>query len=145
MRVFGFLVLWILVAACLDEQDCLITTTNLVKVSFKDSKNAAREIVFDEITVSGLDKKYYVAATVASVQLPVTPAESEVTLTFSFENRVETLTVGYDIASEIISKDCGAFTNYINLGVNNTSFDSLRVVNNSLTINAAVNVEILVD
>lgn len=145
MRVIWFLILWLLVAACLDEQDCLITSTNLVKFSFKNSKNAAREIVFDEITVSGLANKYYVAAKATSVQLPVTPAESEVTFTLSFENRVETLTVGYDIATEIISKDCGAFTNYTNLGVNNTSFDSLRVVNNSLTINAAVNVEILVD
>lgn len=104
-----------------------------------------REITFDEITISGLSKKYYVNTKVSSVQLPVSPAESDIIITFSFENRVETLRLTYDADTEIISPECGAFIQYINLDVDNTSFDVVEILNNRLTLKATGNVQIRVD
>ncbi len=115
-----------------------------MKISFKKPDDSARKILFNEIAISGLDKKYYTDS-VTSVQLPVNPSEEDITFTFSFENRVETLQLKYKPITEVISPECGAFTHYINLDVENTSFPEFLVVTNQLTINAAVNVQVRVD
>jgi hypothetical protein len=116
----------------------------LVKISFKNG-NSARVIAFDEITVSGLDKIYYQDVAVSSVQLPVNPEASEMTFTFKFEGREETLTIGYETSVQIISVDCGAFTNYVNLSVISSTFVDPQVLVNQLSTNATVNIQISID
>jgi len=146
LKFVRFIPLFFVFAGCLNEPDCLITSTNLVKISFKKSNNSARKILFNEITISGLDNdKKYQTDSVTSIQLPVTPAEGDITFTFSFESRVETLRLKYDTQTEIISPECGAFVNYINLDVADTSFEVVEILNNRLTLNAPVNVQIRVD
>lgn len=146
MRIVQLIILIFTFSACLNEPDCLVKNTNELKVSFKINSKTAREITFDEITVSGLDKKYYVGSKVSSVRLPVNPSLSETIFTFKFEGRVETLKVFYDNVSKIISPSCGAYLYQENLLVNETTFgaDSVIVVFNQLLTDATVNIEIYI-
>ncbi len=77
--------------------------------------------------------------------LPVSPEETEVIFTFAFEGRIETLRLNYTTGAEVISPDCGAFLNYKDLTVAETTFELFNVVNNNLLINATVNLEIRID
>jgi hypothetical protein len=144
LKFVRFISLFIFLTGCLGQPDCLITSTNLVKISFKNG-NSVRVIAFDEITVSGLDKIYYQDVAVSSVQLPVNPEASEMTFTFKFEGREETLTIGYETSVQIISVDCGAFTNYVNLSVISSTFVDPQVLVNQLSTNATVNIQISID
>jgi Family of unknown function (DUF6452) len=141
LKFVRFVSLFFITVGCLNEPDCLITSTNLAKIAFVNGKNI-REITFDEIRVSGLDKIYYENAKVSSVQLPVNPETTEITFTFAFENRVETLHLKYKTSVQIISDKCGAFTNYGDLEIIESSFTDTQVVDNQLSTNATVNIQI---
>ena len=145
MRIVQFIILFFLLAGCLNEPDCIITSTNLVKISFKKDSKTVREITFDKINVSGLTKDFYIKQKVTSVQLPVDPVEIESTFTFYFEGRTETMLLTYSKKAEVISASCGAFTNYSDLLVSESSFDSLRITNNQLLINATSNLEVFIE
>jgi hypothetical protein len=144
LKFVRFIGLFFLLTGCLSQPDCLITSTNLVKITFKSGNNI-RLVAFDEIKVSGLDKLYYQNEAVSAVQLPVNPEASEMTFTFKFEGREETLTVGYETSVQIVSVDCGAFTNYVNLSVINSTFTDPQVLVNQLSTHATVNIQISVD
>ena len=130
---------------CLDEQDCIITSTNLVKINFKIDSKTARVITFTKINVSGLTKDFYSGASVSSVQLPVSPDDNEATFTFEFEGRTETMHLTYTRQSEVVSTSCGAFTNYSGLSVSESSFELFTLTNRQLVINAASNLEVFVE
>ena len=144
LKVVRFISLFFITVGCLNEPDCIITSTNLAKIAFVNGKNI-REITFDEIQVSDLDKIYYENAKVSSVQLPVNPETTEITFTFAFEGRVETLHLRYKTSVQIISDKCGAFTNYVDLEIIESSFTDTQVVANQLSTNATVNIQISVD
>lgn len=142
MRFVQFILLILLFSGCLNQPDCTPTNTNEVKIAFKLTEKTALEITFDEITVSGLDKKFYVGGKVSSVILPVNPEIPETTITFKFEGRTETMKLSYNMVSRVISKDCGAFLYQENLKVEESSFPRFDVVNNKLLTNAQVNINV---
>jgi len=145
VRIFGVLVLLILAGACLDERDCLIKSTNQVKIQFKNLKNKNKNIKLDSVEVVGLGYFYPTTDSISSLALPVSPVMDEATFTFYYYNNAKVLRVGYLTQAEVISAECGAFTNYIDLQVINTSFDSLALVNDQLLINQnAINLEIFI-
>lgn len=146
MRIVQLILLIFLFSGCLNEPDCIPNNTNVVKIAFKINSKTPREITFNEITVSGLDKKFYVGAKVSSVALEVSTIEPETTLTFKFENRTETMILSYDMVSRVISPDCGAFLYHENLTVKETTFESesVIIVNNKLLSNATSNIEVYI-
>ncbi len=145
VRIVQSIMLFFLLSGCLNEPDCIITSSNLVKIYFKKDSKTAREITFNKINVSGLTKDFYVEKKVTSVELPVDPEDIKSTFTFYFEGRTETILLTYSKQAEVISAPCGAFTNYSDLFVSESSFDSLRITNNQLLINATSNLEIFIE
>jgi Family of unknown function (DUF6452) len=145
VRIVQFIVLFFFLTGCLNEPDCIITSTNLVKINFKKDSKTAREITFDKINVSGLTKDFYAGQKVISVQLPVDPEATESTFTFYFEGRTDTIHLSYSKQSEVISATCGAFTNYSGLTVSESSFELFKITNTQLLINASSNIEIFVE
>lgn len=137
--------MFFLVTGCLNEPDCIITSTNLVKINFKKDSKTAREITFAQINVSGLTNDFYAGQKETSVQLPVDPEATESTFTFYFEGRIETLHLTYSKQSQVISVACGAFTNYSGLTVTESSFELFNIINTQLLINATTNIEIFVE
>lgn len=145
MRIVQFIALIFLFSGCLNEPDCIITSTNLVKIYFKKDSKTPREIAFTKINVSGLTKDFYAGQKVSYVELPVNPEDIESTFTFTFEGRVETLHLTYTKQSQVISAPCGAFTNYSNLAVPETSFELFKITNNLLLLDATSNLEIYLE
>jgi hypothetical protein len=134
-----------LFSGCLNEPDCIITSTNLVKIYFKINSTTPREITFTKINVSGLTKDFYAGQKTSYMELPVNPEDIEATFTFYFEGRVETVHLTYTKQSQVISTSCGAFTNYSNLSVAETSFELFKITNNLLLLDATSNLEIYLD
>lgn len=145
MKAFWFLGLVLLLASCLNEPDCIITSTNLVKVSFKNLENKALSMDMDSIIVAGLARPFYKDSTVTSVQLPVSPDQDEAMFTFVYNDLRQTLSLSYIRGIEVISPECGAYPNFRGLNVVTTSFDSLNLVNDRLILNATVNLEIYLE
>jgi hypothetical protein len=144
VRIVQLISLIYLFSGCLNEPDCQITNTNLVKIAFKIDSKTPREITFDEITVSGLDDKFYTNARVSTVELPVSPVVPETTITFKFEGRTETMTLTYLMISRVISPDCGAYLYHENVSVKESSFDeeSINLISDKLLTNVTVNIEV---
>jgi hypothetical protein len=134
-----------LLTGCLNEPDCIITSTNLVKINFKKDSKTTRPIVVTKINVSGVTKDFYTGETVSSVQLPVNPDADESTFTFVFEGRTETLQLSYTKTTKVISLDCGAFTNYGDLAISESTFELYKITNNQLLINATTNLDIFLE
>jgi len=145
VRIVQILSLIFLLTGCLNEPDCVVTSTNLVKINFKKDSKTSREITFTRINVSGLTKDFYAQEKVTSVELPVNPDDTEATFTFYFEDRTETMQLTYTRKSEVISATCGAYTNYAGLTVTESSFELFNVTNTQLLINATSNIEVFVE
>lgn len=144
MRFVQFILLILLFSGCLNQPDCTPTNTNEVKIAFNKSEKVIREITFDEITVSGLNKKFYVNSKVSSVILPVNSEIPETTITFKFEGRTETMKLSYNMVSRVISKDCGAFLYQENLKVDDSTLKAFEIVNDKLLTNAKVNINVFI-
>jgi Family of unknown function (DUF6452) len=134
-----------LLTGCLNEADCIITSTNLVKIYFKIDSKTPRVINFTKINASGLTKDFYAGLSVSYVELPVNPDDNEAIFTFVFEGRTETIRLTYTRQSEVISPSCGAFTNYSDLSVAESSFEVFTITNKQLLINATSNLEVFVE
>jgi antitoxin component YwqK of YwqJK toxin-antitoxin module len=145
VRIVQIVSLIFLFTGCLNEPDCIITSTNLVKINFKKDSKTQRQILFTKINVSGSTKDFYAGENVSYVELPVKPDDTEATFTFYFEGRTETMLLTYTRKSEVISASCGAFTNYSDLTMTETSFDLYNIINNQLLINAPGNLEVFVE
>jgi Family of unknown function (DUF6452) len=145
VRIVQIISLIFLFSGCLNEPDCIITSTNLVKINFKKDSKTQRQILFTKINVSGLSKDFYAGENVSYVELPVNPDDTEATFTFYFEGRTETIQLTYTRQSEVISSSCGAFTNYSDLSVPESSFELFNITNKQLLINATSNLEVFVE
>jgi hypothetical protein len=145
VRFTWFASLILLFSACLNEPDCIDTSTDVVKIAFKASDHTALEVNFTEIQVAGLGKKFYPATKTSSVELPVNPEQSQVTFTFLFDNRTETLILNYVRRAQVVSPSCGAFQNYSGLQIEDTTFEDFRIINTQLSKNATVNIEIFLE
>jgi hypothetical protein len=137
-----FFFLFLLFSACLNEPDCLINTTNLVKIDFKNAAGAEQTVTVSKITVSGLTENLYINQTVKAVQLPLNPQDTETTFTFQIGTTTSTLTVTYAKTTRIVSTACGAYVYYSDLAVADHNFTTVKVKNKLLYTNITSNVEI---
>ena len=136
-------VILLVLSACLDEPDCIVTATNLVKISLrKINVDSANTVAFSKITVTGTDTLFYKNKKASSLSLPVNPGTTKITIKFYYGASIDSLTLGYSLRRVIISPDCGAFVYFENLGVLSTSFTSIKVNNSQLSTSATNNLEI---
>jgi hypothetical protein len=145
----------LLVASCLDEPDCIRIADTAVVISFKKlSDNTKDTVVLYTIVAEAngpvADSTFYdygnepegdtlrgVPAVVA-----VEPFSGATKFTFDFPLTQKYLELGYNTSIRFISEDCGSESIVTSLKILSTDFDSVRVVNNILTINRFVNIEI---
>ena len=148
MRLLFIGLLVLLFSACLDDPDCVVTSTNFVRITMKtmssDSTKADSTIAvaFWGITASGTDSVFHKSDTVSMVSLPVNPGSMETKFKFFYGANSDSLTLGYTKKTEIISPQCGAFLYYQNLRVISTSFKTVKVINTQLATSVTSNIEI---
>jgi hypothetical protein len=149
------LIIFLIVAlgSCLDNDICLRGADNALVIEFKKlSDGLADTVTFLNIEATGVDSVFYKdfpedltdtlfvddVATVA-----VNPyAESTFFRFNDFRGEPQTLEVGYKTEVRFVSEECGSERLQYNLKVIGTSFDSVRVVRNSLNKGRSTNIEI---
>ncbi len=140
----------LVLAACLDDPDCVRNADTALVIQFKrllDGKNDT--LIFYRVEAAGTDSIFYgqqpdeLDTLLGSVMLlAINPNAVTTEFTFFFPVAERTLVVEYNRSARFISEDCGSEVSLSGLKVASTSFDSVRVVNPVLSKNRTVNIEI---
>jgi Family of unknown function (DUF6452) len=137
-----------LFTSCFTQNDCIITSTNLVKIDFFTLAGVIRPTTFLSVHNTDSTVIYYPAlgatpAPINTLALPLDQDTNESSFVLvTTENVKYTLTLGYTSFSRVISTDCGAYQYFKDLSVPQTSFDSTRVISPQLFTSVKQNVKI---
>lgn len=124
--IFSLLIL----SSCLDEADCVTTTTDFVNVRFYERENNLTDTLFlTSLTALGSDSVLYNQDTVTSVRLPLDPQANSARYVFQSQYGRDTLVLTYSLGTRLISEDCGVEILYSQLDYLSHSFDSVNVAN----------------
>jgi Family of unknown function (DUF6452) len=138
----------VLLVSCFNQGDCLITSTNLIKISFQKKLDGTTKLttflhvqaVTDNVT---FDFPTLENTPVQLIALPLDPDNTTTTFVFQTSDSLTyRMTVGYNQYTKIISTDCGAFLFFKDLSVTGTTFDSTKVINRQLLKSVANNLEV---
>lgn len=131
---------------CLTEPDCFDTSTNQATFAFYDADDDLRVVKIDSIAISGVEGFLIPDDnTFSSISLPVDPAETDVIITFYFGADTETVSLTYQLQTEVISEDCGALAYITDLNLTDSSFENITILNTRLATNAGTNVKIILE
>ncbi|MBX2915258.1 MAG: hypothetical protein KF856_08320 [Cyclobacteriaceae bacterium] len=130
---------------CLTEPDCFDTSANLCTFAFFNASNNPADVQVDSIAISGLPQLLIpTPTTFRQIALPFNPAEPGVTVTFYFGNVPQTVSLRYQLKTEVVSQDCGALAYISDLSLVDSSFDNITVLNKQLATNAGTNVKVVI-
>ena len=129
--------------ACLEEPDCVSSTTNFVNLKFYSMENNQPDtLTVTRVTIAGSDSILAADQNIIQLTLPLNPIASQSTFIFDTELGTDTLTLTYKVSARLISEDCGVETIYSNLGYAKNDFDSIRFVNTILIENVKEDIQI---
>jgi hypothetical protein len=145
LRALVAIILMLAVSACFDEGECLITNTNIVKVSLRSKQTGQLvSITFDSVSIAHTDSVYYINKQVQGLGLPVNPGVTEMAYVLAYGGKKDTLLLTYTNQSVVLGPACGAFPFQKNLAVKYSTFgqDSVAVTNETLLRDVAENIRI---
>jgi hypothetical protein len=128
-------------ASCYDQGDCILTSSNWIRVDFYNSQKRAepKAILFDSALAfpPGLIVKDTFPPSRATIYLPVDPTQNQTTFLIYYDKKVETLVFSYTTQSKVLSPDCGTYSYQNDLTIVSSTLpaDSAVVVNQQLRIN----------
>jgi hypothetical protein len=116
--------------SCLDDADCVTTTTDFVNLRFYDRENNLIDTLnLVSLTAVGSDSVLVADSMVTAVRVPLDPQNESATYVFNSQFGRHTLTLSYALGTRLISEDCGVEIIYSQLALVSHSFDSVSVVN----------------
>lgn len=144
-RFFPLGLILFIFSSCLNEPDCVVTATNIVRVSFErlipDSLNTDTVVFIDSVQVSGTFALYHEGDTTSQLQLPVDPQQLTTTFrVFYYDSIMDSIRISYTRKAQVVSPACGAFTHFQDLVVLSTSFGNLIVEDPTLSSSATSNI-----
>ena len=144
MKIFGAMMIVFSIAACNEVVDCSRETKTTARISFfKKTDGSTLAIAFDTIMAIGSESFFFTAIDSSSVyDLPLDPNVNSTTFIFIKASVTDTLNLGYENQFVIIDEDCVPEIAFNNLEILNTSFDSLRIVENRLLVEVENNIKI---
>lgn len=134
----------LVLSSCFNQGECLITNTNIVRVSLRTKKDGAVVgVAFTSVSVLN-DTVLYQNKTESVLLLPVNPGVTETSFVFVRGERTDTLSLGYSNQTVVLAPQCGAFPYQRNLAITRSTFgqDSVVVTNPSLLKDVPENVRI---
>lgn len=147
------LLIFILLGSCLDNDICLRGADNALVIEFKkfsEGVAVSDTVTFLNIRADDVALFYATSPDVLdtlfadeSAVVTINPYGEETLFTFNnFRGATKTLRVGYKTEVRFVSEECGSERLQYDLKVLDTSFDSVRVVRNSLDKGRSTNIEI---
>lgn len=148
---FGILTLLILaIFACDVDSNCASVNADYVTIStYKLNANLqerAYPVKYDSIKSPQTDVVFVAQDTLATIALPLSPAENRTDFYFYYEQKTDTLSFTYEKRATVDSPECGIDNEFIGLDTVFQSFDSLIIANDTLkrTINVS-NIKIFIE
>ncbi|MCS6973194.1 MAG: hypothetical protein N2044_09475 [Cyclobacteriaceae bacterium] len=141
----------LLLPACLDKPDCISQADNTLRIAFKKAgSGAADTVVIYHIEAIGADSVFYKQVPVdrpdtlrgTPAVVAVNPFADTTDFVFRFPTENKVLKVRYQRSMRFINENCFSELRISNLQVRFTDFDSVRVVESSLTQSNVVHIEI---
>lgn len=142
----------VLGGSCLDSDICLRGADNALVIEFKKlSDGLSDTVTFLNVEATGADSVFYkdnpdlidtlFVDDVATIS--INPYADTTFFTFNdFRGEIKTLKVGYKTEVRFVSEECGSERLQYDLKILETTFDSVRVVRNSLDKGQSTNIEI---
>ncbi|WKV12915.1 DUF6452 family protein [Marivirga harenae] len=136
------LLLTISIFACDVDSNCNSVNVDFVTFSTVTLNANAEEqnvgVVFDSIVSPQTDDYFFLADTLSSFQLPLSPVENHTDFYFYSGTRGDTISFTYEKRNSVDSPECGFNIDFIGLDTAFQTFDSLVIVNDTLkrTVNA---------
>ncbi|HET9052757.1 MAG TPA: DUF6452 family protein [Cyclobacteriaceae bacterium] len=138
--------------SCLDNDVCLRGADNALIIEFKKLADGLSDTVtFLHVSATGTDSVFYknnpdlMDTLFAGEKLTVAinPYADTTFFTFNdFRGQTKILNVGYKTEVRFVSEECGSERLQYDLRIRQTTFDSVRVVRNSLNKGQSTNIEI---
>lgn len=150
IRRFSIFVPLMVFMACAPDEICFTDNDTRVRISFQrviypDTDSAFTEndtlIVF-QITALDTDSIFVALDTLFSATLPVNTVANATTFVFNTQLGTQTLELLYRRKQRLISVECGPEQIIDNLEAGETSFDSLSIIQPSLSDQVTTNVEV---
>jgi hypothetical protein len=144
VKQVSLIFLLLLLGSCFNEGDCLITSTNLVKIDLLSKVDgSSRLTTFLQVRTDSLEFVAHGDTTVVSLQLPLNPDKLEESFTFlTSDSLTFHLDLKYNTFTRIISSDCGAFLYYDGLSIKETDFNNTKVITTQLLTSVGTNLEV---
>jgi len=135
-----------MLTGCVDDELCVGTGTNIVKVKIFDylDPETPLAVTFTSIEVSGDPENFpaYADSTLASLNLTIDPNTEQTRFIFKTADRTDTLITLYTILPKLISPTCGPEFLFIDLIINEHSFDSLVVIETHIDKEVETNIQL---
>ena len=120
---------------CFDDGDCITSSTNLLRVDFREFEtNIVDTVNIQGIKLAGSDSVFHQNILTPSIVLPLDPNVTSLKINFTFETVEREMILNYSTVPRLISPDCGVELNFVSIIANekNYNFDSVAVVATSL-------------
>jgi hypothetical protein len=135
MKFAGLILICVFFGSCLNDGNCLITSTNNIHIQFKKESNHKLDtaLVIKTISISGTDSIIKVNTSASEVLIPIDIHSNTTSIVIRHTNSdstnvgLDTLQVSYTGQSKVIAKDCGAFTYYQNLEMIKTNLKDSQI------------------
>ncbi len=134
-------------SACFEQSDCLITNTNILKITPKGrTLGKDTTVTFLSVRLLNGESDLYTDKALSSLEIPVDIADSTITVIFQYNRKSklvsDTLRVGYRNELRVIAPDCGAYLYQHDVHVSKTNFEKTRVTTSVLLTTIKKNLEI---
>jgi hypothetical protein len=141
-RAFWFPLFLIMAMSCLDEPDCYRQNLNILGITFKKMYDGTGDTVnIWKAYADGFeDSLFYNSEGVTSLALPLNYLKTETSFTIEGVERTFQLFLTHQSKTQFVSEDCGSRFIVSDLVISSSTFDSVKVVSNSLSNPAHVNI-----
>jgi hypothetical protein len=145
-RVIWFTFFLIMAMSCLDQPDCYRQNVNLMGISFRKMYDGKADTVIVYKAYSGdavKDTLFYDSTRQATTALsvPLDYLKDHTSFTIKLD-RVYDLQVNHKSKIQFVSTECGSRFVVSDLAIAGSTFDSIRLVSNTLSNPAHVNIEV---
>jgi hypothetical protein len=141
-----FLFFLLLAVSCLEEPDCFSLNNNVVRISFRKLSDSSADTVFmSSITAAeGTDSVFLESSLLTGVVLPLNYYKTETQFVLQGQSKTYDLGFNYKSQPQFVSADCGERFVLSELTSFSTTFDSVRVIQNSpgKTTSGGTNIEV---
>jgi len=130
--------------ACNNQPTCIPEHSNLLEIAFVDKLGASKEILLVSADAASANESYSIVqdSIVSKLSIPLSSLDSSIFLTINSDTAIIDITLSYKALSILIAPECGIETKFDFIKLEDTNFNNVIVINQTLNKDIKTNVEI---